>query len=201
METYIVLKNNIILKIYQTQQGRKGIETSLKNEDIIDYDEIKKVSNEFELKISDDIRMLDAGIPETGDHEAAVWSHQKGQYDVLCDWRGAVWKIDTKEVKYINDVGEEIPEGYTHFEPKFLPYEKLTETGWVEDTQLKAQYEKDQRNLQRKADLDEIDKKSVRAMRSILKAQNEGKQPSQADINKLAQCESEANTKRSEIEQ
>lgn len=48
IETYIVTKNDIILRVYHTTQGLEGIKKSLKFENVNDYDEIKKVTNEFE---------------------------------------------------------------------------------------------------------------------------------------------------------
>jgi len=59
METYLVLKQNKILRVYKTSQGEKGIVESLKNEKIIDYDEIKKIANDTEHATGSDTREYD----------------------------------------------------------------------------------------------------------------------------------------------
>jgi hypothetical protein len=60
METYLVLKQNKILRVYKTSQGKNGVLESLKNEKIIDYDEIRKIENDTEHATGADIREYDA---------------------------------------------------------------------------------------------------------------------------------------------
>ena len=60
METYLVLKQNKILSVYKTSQGKNGVLESLKNEKIIDYDEIRKIENDTEHATGADIREYDA---------------------------------------------------------------------------------------------------------------------------------------------
>lgn len=57
-ETWIVLKDKKILRVYKTSQGEPGIIASLKYEGITDFDERRKVTDFFEGVKGMDIREL-----------------------------------------------------------------------------------------------------------------------------------------------
>lgn len=59
IQTYIVTKNNKILRVYRTTQGQDGILKSLQYEKIYDYDSIEKVTNEYEGVSGMDVREID----------------------------------------------------------------------------------------------------------------------------------------------
>lgn len=59
METYAVFKDNIIVRVYETTQGLRGIYQSLAYEGISDYDTIKLVPNGYEGVVGMNIHELD----------------------------------------------------------------------------------------------------------------------------------------------
>ena len=55
-ETYVVIRNNTILRVYKTSQGMDGVRKSLAYEKITNYSDIRKYPNYFEGRTKEDIR-------------------------------------------------------------------------------------------------------------------------------------------------
>lgn len=64
MKTYLIIKDNIILRRYETKDGLDGVKASLKFEGIIDIDEIREVTSDNPLHQEEDLRHYDDDYKE-----------------------------------------------------------------------------------------------------------------------------------------
>ncbi|HRZ27146.1 MAG TPA: hypothetical protein P5295_10090 [Spirochaetota bacterium] len=59
LQSYCVIKNNKIIRVYETTQGVDGIKASLKAESIDDFDSITEIPSDTAIQQGEDIRSYD----------------------------------------------------------------------------------------------------------------------------------------------